>query len=136
MDTYCYPVLHKYLLPCVTTVNISPCNNPHSYLFSDDYRMFAGDLGNDVTDELLTRTFNGYPSFVKARVVRDKFTNKSKGYGFLSFKDPDDYTRAMKEMNGRYVGSRPIKLRKSQWRDRNLDVIQKKVAEKQLLGLK
>ncbi|KAA0188815.1 hypothetical protein HAZT_HAZT005487 [Hyalella azteca] len=36
----------------------------------------------------------------------------------------------------RYVGSRLIKLRKSQWRDRNLDVIQKKVAEKQLLGLK
>ncbi|KAF2348599.1 RNA recognition motif domain [Trinorchestia longiramus] len=102
----------------------------------DDYRMFAGDLGNDVTDELLTRTFNCYPTFVKAKVVRDKFTNKSKGYGFLSFREPDDYTRAMKEMNGRYVGSRPIKLRKSQWRDRNLDVIQKKNAEKQLLGLK
>ena len=62
--------------------------------------MFAGDLGNDVTEELLTRTFSGYPSFVKAKVVRDKFTNKSKGYGFLSFKEPGDYTRAMKEMNG------------------------------------
>lgn len=102
----------------------------------DDYRMFAGDLGNDVTDELLTRTFNCYPTFVKAKVVRDRFTNKSRGYGFLSFREPDDYTRAMKEMNGRYVGSRPIKLRKSQWKDRNLDVIAKKTKEKQLLGLK
>lgn len=62
--------------------------------------MFAGDLGNDVTEELLTRHFSGYPSFVRAKVVRDRFTNKSKGFGFLSFKEPADYTRAMKEMNG------------------------------------
>lgn len=68
----------------------------------DDFRIFCGDLGNDVTDELLTRTFNKYPSFMKARVVRDKRTNKSKGYGFISFKDPTDFTKAMKEMNGKF----------------------------------
>lgn len=67
----------------------------------DDFRIFCGDLGNDVTDELLTRTFNKYPSFIRARVVRDKRTNKSKGYGFISFKDPADFTKAMKEMNGK-----------------------------------
>lgn len=67
----------------------------------DDFRIFCGDLGNDVTDELLTRTFNKYPSFIRARVIRDKRTNKSKGYGFISFKDPADFTKAMKEMNGK-----------------------------------
>lgn len=66
----------------------------------DDFRIFCGDLGNDVTDELLTRTFNKFPSFIKARVVRDKRTNKSKGFGFISFKDPADFIKAMKEMNG------------------------------------
>lgn len=70
----------------------------------DDFRIFCGDLGNDVTDELLTRTFNKYPSFIKARVVRDKRTNKTKGYGFVSFKDPSDFTKAMKEMNGKFLG--------------------------------
>lgn len=102
----------------------------------DDFRIFCGDLGNDVTDELLTRYFNHFASFVKAKVVRDKRTNKSKGYGFISFSDPQDYIRAMKEMNGKYVGSRPIKLRKSTWKDRNVDMVQKKQREKQLLGLK
>lgn len=67
----------------------------------DDFRIFCGDLGNDVTDELLTRTFNKFPSFLKARVVRDKRTNKSKGFGFISFKDPSDFIKAMKEMNGK-----------------------------------
>ena len=36
-----------------------------------------------------------------AKVVRDKRSNKTKGYGFVSFKSPDDFTKAIKEMNGR-----------------------------------
>lgn len=66
----------------------------------DDFRIFCGDLGNDVNDELLTRTFNKYPSFVRAKVIRDKRTGKSKGFGFISFKEPADFIRAMKEMDG------------------------------------
>lgn len=99
----------------------------------DDFRIFCGDLGNDVNDEVLTRTFNKFPSFQRARVIRDKRTGKSKGFGFVSFREPADFIRAMKEMDGRYVGSRPIKLRKSTWRQRSLDVVKKKEREKQQL---
>ncbi|XP_059470325.1 RNA-binding protein 42 isoform X2 [Neocloeon triangulifer] len=99
----------------------------------DDFRIFCGDLGNDVTDEVLTRAFNKYPSFQRARVIRDKRSNKTKGFGFVSYKDPQDFIRAMKEMNGRYVGSRPIKLRKSCWKTRNLEVVRKKDKEKTAL---
>lgn len=69
----------------------------------DDYRIFAGDLGNDVNDELLIRTFNKYPSFMRAKVLRDKRTGKSKGFGFISFKEPQDFIRAMKEMDGELI---------------------------------
>ena len=34
------------------------------------------------------------------QVVRDKRSNKTKGYGFISFKNPDDFTKAIKDMNG------------------------------------
>lgn len=71
-----------------------------STLIVGDFRLFCGDLGNDVTDELLTRIFSRYPSFTKARVVRDRRTNKTKGFGFISFKDPQDFIKASKEMNG------------------------------------
>jgi RNA recognition motif-containing protein len=70
---------------------------------ADDFRIFCGDLGNDVTDEVLTRAFNKYPSFQRARVIRDKRSNKTKGFGFVSYKDPQDFIRAMKEMNGEYT---------------------------------
>ncbi|KAA0184998.1 RNA binding protein 42 [Fasciolopsis buskii] len=67
----------------------------------NDFRIFCGDLGNEVTDDTLTRAFNRYTSFQKARVVRDKRTGRSRGYGFVSFSDPADFTRAMREMNGK-----------------------------------
>lgn len=53
------------------------------------------------------------------QVVRDGKSNKSKGYGFVSFKSQEDYIRAMREMDGKYVGNRPIKLRKSNWKVSN-----------------
>jgi hypothetical protein len=37
---------------------------------------------------------------------------------------------------GKYVGSRPIKLRKSMWKDRNMEVVRKKQKEKKKLGLR
>ena len=101
-----------------------------------DFRIFCGDLGNDVTDEVLARTFGRYTSFQKAKVIRDKRTNKTKGFGFISFKDPSDFTRAMREMNGKYIGSRPIKMRKSNWKDRNIEVVKTKIKEKQKMGYK
>lgn len=73
--------------------------------FLDDFRIFCGDLGNEVNDDILARAFSRYPSFLKAKVIRDKRTGKTKGYGFVSFKDPNDYVRAMREMNGECEGA-------------------------------
>jgi RNA recognition motif-containing protein len=56
-----------------------------------------------------------------ARVVRDRRTGKTRGYGFVSFLNPQDFLKALKEMNGKYVGNRPVKLTKSSWKDRDLN---------------
>jgi len=84
----------------------------------NDFRIFVGDLGNEVDDATLAGAFKQFPSFLKAKVVRDKRTTKSKGFGFVSLGDAHDYARAIKEVNGTYVGNRPCKLRKSDWAER------------------
>ncbi|KAK3154662.1 hypothetical protein QOZ80_2BG0193550 [Eleusine coracana subsp. coracana] len=84
----------------------------------NDFRLFCGDLGNEVNDDILTKAFSKYPSFNMARVIRDKWTGKTKGYGFVSFGNASELAAALKEMNGKYVGNRPIKLRKSTWKNR------------------
>ncbi|AQK53710.1 RNA-binding protein 42 [Zea mays] len=92
----------------------------------NDFRLFCGDLGNEVNDDVLAKAFSKYPSFNMARVIRDKWTGKTKGYGFVSFADASDLTSALKDMNGKYVGNRPIKLRKSTWKNRiDLEALEK-----------
>lgn len=87
----------------------------------DDYRVFCGDLGNEVTDDVLGNAFKKYPSFLKAKVVRDRKSGKSKGFGFISFHNPEDMLLALKEMNKKYVGNRPIRVMKSKWKEREIN---------------
>ena len=42
----------------------------------------------------------------RAKVIRNKHTNKSKGYAFISFMDPFDCAKALREMSGKYIGNR------------------------------
>ena len=63
---------------------------------------------------------------IMCTVIRDKTSLKTKGFGFASFLDPVDAANALKELNGKYVGNRPIKLRKSSWQQRSLQIQRKK----------
>lgn len=71
-----------------------------------------------MSESKLAETFSRYPSFVKCRIVHDRVA-KTKAYGFASFLNPFECARAMKELDGKYVGSRPIQLRRSTWSERN-----------------
>lgn len=77
------------------------------------FRLFVGNLAGEVTDDSLKKAFAKYTSIQKARVIRDKRTEKSKGYGFVSFSDGDDYFKAAREMQGKYIGSHPVLLRRA-----------------------
>ncbi|KAI9917937.1 hypothetical protein PsorP6_013236 [Peronosclerospora sorghi] len=59
--------------------------------------LFCGDLGNEVSSELIAHSFSLYASFERAQGVRDKLKNKSRGYGLGSFADPFDCTKALRE---------------------------------------
>lgn len=93
-----------------------------------DYRIFVGDLGRDVSEELLFSTFHDqFPSTTKAKVIKDKRSGKSKGFGFVAMSDEGEFKMAMRSMHGKYIGSRPVKLKKSSWSDRNIDTAEVKL---------
>lgn len=77
------------------------------------FRIFVGNLAGEVTDDSLLKAFSKYPSVQKARVIRDKRTTKSKGFGFVSFADGDDYFQAAREMQGKYIGSHPVLIKRA-----------------------
>ncbi|KAG6487789.1 hypothetical protein ZIOFF_056396 [Zingiber officinale] len=76
-----------------------------------DYTIFVGDLAADVTDYLLQETFkNRYPSVKGAKIVTDKLTGRSKGFGFVRFGDPNEQSSALSDMNGVYCSTRPMRI--------------------------
>ncbi|KAK0252074.1 hypothetical protein LTR91_002985 [Friedmanniomyces endolithicus] len=76
------------------------------------FRIMVGNLAGEVTDESLAKAFAAY-GVSKARVVRDKRTTKSKGFGFVSFLDGELGFKAAREMVGKYIGSHPVTIQRS-----------------------
>lgn len=76
-----------------------------------EHTIFVGDLAADVTDYTLQETFRAvYHSVKGAKVVTDRTTGRSKGYGFVRFGDESEQLRAMNEMNGQYCSTRPMRV--------------------------
>ena len=76
-----------------------------------DFTVFVGDLAADVTDYMLQETFRAHYSSVKgAKVVIDRLTGRTKGYGFVRFGDESEHNRAMTEMNGVFCSTRPMRI--------------------------
>ncbi|KAH9803616.1 polyadenylate-binding protein RBP45C [Citrus sinensis] len=76
-----------------------------------DFTIFVGDLAADVTDYVLQETFRAVYSSVKgAKVVTDRTTGRSKGYGFVRFGDESEQLRSMTEMNGVLCSTRPMRI--------------------------
>lgn len=76
-----------------------------------DYTIFVGDLAADVTDYTLQETFRTvYHSVKGAKVVTDRTTGRSKGYGFVRFGDEGEQLRAMNEMNGQFCSTRAMRI--------------------------
>ena len=82
------------------------------------FRLFVGNLGPEATEDVLLAAFSKYSSLSKASVPLDKKTGKNKGFGFVSFATSEDYLKAFKEMNGKYVGQRPVQLKRAESKPR------------------
>ncbi|SAM05700.1 hypothetical protein [Absidia glauca] len=69
--------------------------------------LYVKNLDDDVDDEKLRQEFSVYGVITSAKIMRDDKEN-SKGFGFVCFSSPDEATKAVTEMNGRMIGSKPI----------------------------
>ena len=74
------------------------------------FHVFVGDLSPEVSDEVLAKAFAAFGSMSDARVMWDMNSGKSRGYGFLAFRDKTDAEQAIATMNGEWLGSRAIRV--------------------------
>ncbi|KAG1368354.1 RNA-binding protein CP33, chloroplastic [Cocos nucifera] len=77
-------------------------NSPH--------KIYAGNLGWTVTSENLRNAFAAQPGFLSAKVIFERDTGRSRGFGFVSFASAEEAQAAMEAMNGVEVEGRPLRL--------------------------
>ncbi|XP_064631326.1 nucleolysin TIAR-like isoform X4 [Lineus longissimus] len=76
---------------------------------SKHYHIFVGDLGQDIEHHHLWDAFTPYGAVSDVKIIKDPQSNKSKGYGFVSFVKREEAETAIEKMNGQWLGSRSIR---------------------------
>jgi len=76
---------------------------------SNHFHIFVGDLSNEVNDEVLLQAFSAFGNVSEARVMWDMKTGRSRGYGFVAFRDRAEAEKALSSMDGEWLGSRAIR---------------------------
>lgn len=84
-------------------------NNTSKEDTSNHFHIFVGDLSNEVNDEVLLQAFSAFGNVSEARVMWDMKTGRSRGYGFVAFRDRGDAEKALSAMDGEWLGSRAIR---------------------------
>lgn len=77
-------------------------------------KLFIGNLAWGVTDDKLQAAFASFGDVTGARVVTEKGTGRSRGFGFVEFSDDAAAEKAVAEMNGKDLEGRPIRVEVSQ----------------------
>ncbi|KAM4796929.1 polyadenylate-binding protein 4 [Rhinophrynus dorsalis] len=68
--------------------------------------LYIKNLDDTIDDEKLRKEFSPFGSITSAKVMLED--GRSKGFGFVCFSSPEEATKAVTEMNGRIVGSKPL----------------------------
>jgi len=76
---------------------------------SGHFHIFVGDLSNEVNDDILLQAFSAFGTISEARVMWDMKTGRTRGYGFVAFRDRGDAEKALSSMDGEWLGSRAIR---------------------------
>lgn len=79
--------------------------------------IYVSNLSFNVTDEDLHDFFADYGEVASAKVITDKFTQKSRGFGFVEMNDQEAAQKAIRELDGGLVEGRAIKVTEARPRE-------------------
>ncbi|MFW2389780.1 MAG: RNA recognition motif domain-containing protein [Polyangiales bacterium] len=82
-------------------------------------KLFVGGLSWNTNDSELQQAFEACGTVVEAKVITDRETGRSRGFGFVTFEDEQAATRAVEELNNTMLDGRTIRVDKANDRPRN-----------------
>lgn len=82
-------------------------------------RLYIGNLSYNTTEETLRTLFSNYADVASVQIMKDRFTQQSKGFGFIEIEDEVKAERAIGGMNGKDVDGRRIRVSEAQEKPRS-----------------
>ncbi|WP_038455672.1 RNA recognition motif domain-containing protein [Campylobacter iguaniorum] len=79
--------------------------------------IYVGNLSYRMTEAELREAFSEFGEVTRAKIVKDKETNRSKGFGFIEMSSDAEAKKAIDGMNGKEVGGRALRVNEARPRD-------------------
>ena len=76
-------------------------------------KLFVGNLSFDLSQDQFKDIFAAYGAVISANIVMDKFSGRSKGFGFVEFENDADAMKAMAELNDSEQAGRNIAVKEA-----------------------
>jgi RNA recognition motif-containing protein len=73
-------------------------------------KLFVGSLSWDTTDDGLREAFSPFGEISEAVVINDRYTGRSRGFGFVTFNDDEAADKAIESLNGSELDGRTIRV--------------------------
>lgn len=73
-------------------------------------KIYVGNLNYSTSEETLTKLFSQYGEVVSAVIIKDRYTEQSKGFGFVEMTDQGSADAAIATLNGTDVDGRSVRV--------------------------
>jgi RNA recognition motif-containing protein len=73
-------------------------------------KIYVGNLSSDVTDETIREAFESFGQVASAKVIKDKYTGQSRGFGFVEMVEQTQAQTAIKSLNGKELQGKEISV--------------------------
>ena len=81
--------------------------------------IYVGNLSYEVTEEDLQEAFRAYGEVASAKVIKDTYTGRSRGFGFVELSADDEARSAIKGLNGSQLKGRTLRVSEARARSQN-----------------
>ena len=72
--------------------------------------IYVGNLDYGLQENELEQIFREYGDVASVKIIKDKYTGKAKGFGFIEMPDDNEANTAIEELNGKEVKGRQMKV--------------------------
>jgi len=79
--------------------------------------IYVGNLSYSLTDDKLKELFEAHGSVTSAKIIMDKMTGKSKGFGFVEMSTSEESKAAIDALNGQEIDGRQLRVSEARSRE-------------------